>query len=53
MTDEHGPPGERRHHVVEVDGAVELAIQADGKLVVAGLAENGLPTEFALVRVHP
>lgn len=35
------------------DGAADLAIQADGKIVVAGSARNGIATEFALMRVNP
>jgi hypothetical protein len=35
------------------DNAYDVAIQADGKIVVAGYAANGLSTEAVLLRVDP
>ena len=38
---------------VNTDAALDVVIQPDGKIVVAGLARNGSASEFALVRINP
>jgi len=35
------------------DGAEDIAIQPDGKLVVGGFARNGTSTDLGLVRINP
>lgn len=36
-----------------IDAGLDVVIQPDGKVVVAGSARNGTATEFALMRVNP
>jgi hypothetical protein len=35
------------------DGAENVAVQTDGRILLGGFAANGLATRFALARVTP